>query len=63
MVKGRITKTRKVREPVPARKLLAITLHWLATSPSFHDLAEKWGAGKSTVSVSVHQVVTALEQF
>lgn len=40
-----------MRQAIPARKRLMITLHWLATGMRFKDLADAWGIGKSTAHV------------
>ena len=49
-----------MRQAIPARKRVMITLHWLATGLRFKDLADAWAIGKSTAQLIVHQVIHAL---
>ena len=49
-----------MRQAIPAKKRLMITLHWLATGNRYKDLADCWAIGKSTADIIMHQVVYAL---
>lgn len=55
-------KSTPLREPVPAMKRLAITLHWLAKAPMFDDLADQYGIGKSTAVQIVHDCMEAMDR-
>ena len=52
----------KVRGPAPLRKRFAVTIHWLATSPTFHKLAKQWDIGKNTANLIARQVLKALKR-
>jgi hypothetical protein len=51
------------RKAVPARKRLALTLHWLARAQGFNDLGTLWGIGDSTANVIVHEVLAVLDSL
>jgi hypothetical protein len=50
----------QMRATVPARKRMAITLHWLARALVFEGLGDLKGLGESTTTIIVHEVVGVL---
>lgn len=53
----------KLRNPIAADKRFAITIHWLAHSSSFSELAVLYRVAKSTVVSIVHEGVDTLRHW